>query len=341
LFYSARLTPDVAYAANPGTSTNPIGFAVFDSTPFQNHTGWIDVGGTSAGAPQWSAIVTLADQQRGSSLDTNQVQSTLYKTLSTSTYTKIFHDITTGSNGFSARPGYDLATGLGTPIVSTLVPLLAGTTIPAGLPTVRGSGTAGAPSFISFGFFAATAPGGGLFNSGGSLTIGGSSGDVSVHSGAPVAATSPASTALLSAAIIVPSSTPPSSVSTTANNFLASLSTTVQGSLSAPVSTSSTLAVSTNVAAAPSDMIFGASGWNGSALSLPLSSLGLPGQAIDQLVADLSDDTTEDGNDSSSVVASSTGGDGGGADLFILESVPAALREGQVSDGSDAGGGGE
>ena len=33
-----------------------------------------------------------------------------------------FHDITTGSNGFSATTGYDLVTGLGTPVANLLVP---------------------------------------------------------------------------------------------------------------------------------------------------------------------------------------------------------------------------
>jgi hypothetical protein len=333
LLYSARLTPDVAYAANSGTSTNPIGFAVLDGTPLQNHTGWIDVGGTSTGAPQWSAIVASADQQRGSSLDTNQVQATLYNTLGTSTYAKIFHDITIGSNGFSAGPGYDLATGLGTPIASALVPLLAGTTIPAGLPTVRGSGTAGSPSFISFGSFAAKAPGGGLFSSSGSVTITGSGGEVSVHSGGP------AGTPSLSAALAAPRTTPPASASTTVINFFAFFNTTVQGSPSAQASISSTLAVSTNVAAAPSNTVFGASGWNGSPLSWRLSSLGFSTQAIDQLAADLSEGFPEKGNDSFSEDSISTDGYASGMDLFILEGAPVLLREGQVNDGGDAGGG--
>jgi subtilase family serine protease len=336
-FFSARLTPDVAYAADPGTAANPIGFAVFDSTPILNHTGWIDVGGTSAGAPQWSAIVAVADQQRGSSLDTNQVQTTLYNTLGTSTFGKVFHDITTGSNGFAAGPGYDLATGLGTPIVSALVPLLAGTSVPAGLPAVQGSGTAGSPFSNSFGFFAATAPGGGMFNSGGSLTITGNNGDVSAQGGAAAAATSTSGTPSLPAALAVPIST---SVATTTNNFLATLNTLVQGSPTAPVAASTPLAAPTN-AAAPSDTVFGASGWKGSALSSPLSSLGLSEQAINQPADDLSGHFPENGNDPWSEDASRTDGDTGGVELFTLEGSPAAIRDGQVSDGGDAGGSGD
>src|SRR5262249_16743086 len=40
----------------------------------------------------------------------------------------VYHDITSGSNrGFSAAPGYDFVTGLGTPFVNFLVPALVGT----------------------------------------------------------------------------------------------------------------------------------------------------------------------------------------------------------------------
>ena len=35
-----------------------------------------------------------------------------------------FNDITSGSNGNPAGPGYDMATGLGTPIANLLVPAL-------------------------------------------------------------------------------------------------------------------------------------------------------------------------------------------------------------------------
>jgi hypothetical protein len=35
-----------------------------------------------------------------------------------------FHDVTTSSNGYSAQKGYDLATGIGTPVTSSLIPYL-------------------------------------------------------------------------------------------------------------------------------------------------------------------------------------------------------------------------
>ena len=35
-------------------------------------------------------------------------------------FSSAFHDVTIGSNGYLAGPGYDLATGLGTPIAYVL-----------------------------------------------------------------------------------------------------------------------------------------------------------------------------------------------------------------------------
>ena len=56
----ARGVPDVAYDADPNS-----GVAVYSSVPDgSGSTGWMVVGGTSAGAPQWSALVVLADQER-------------------------------------------------------------------------------------------------------------------------------------------------------------------------------------------------------------------------------------------------------------------------------------
>ena len=47
-----RGTPDVAYNANPGT-----GYAIYDSMGISGASGWFQVGGTSAAAPQWAALV--------------------------------------------------------------------------------------------------------------------------------------------------------------------------------------------------------------------------------------------------------------------------------------------
>ena len=51
-----------------------------------------------------------------------------------------FHDITTGNNGFSARSGYDLVTGLGSPKTNLLIPFLVSGTITSPPPPPPSSG---------------------------------------------------------------------------------------------------------------------------------------------------------------------------------------------------------
>jgi subtilase family serine protease len=78
------------------------------------------------GAPAWAGIFADADTLRSSeglgTLDGySQTLPALYSVSSND-----FNDITTGSNGtYSAGPGYDLVTGLGSPIGNLLVPDLA------------------------------------------------------------------------------------------------------------------------------------------------------------------------------------------------------------------------
>lgn len=103
-----RTTPDVAYNANPNT-----GVYVYDSVPDSSgDTGWFAYGGTSAGAPQWAALIALADQGRaeaGRGALTN-AGSILYGLSAND-----FHDIAGGGNGFRAAAGYDMVTGRGSP----------------------------------------------------------------------------------------------------------------------------------------------------------------------------------------------------------------------------------
>jgi hypothetical protein len=110
-----RTSPDVAYDADPNT-----GFPVYDSYG-QTGGNWIQVGGTSAGAPQWSALVAIADQGRTLAgqgpLDSSaETLGKLYSMPGAN-----FHDILVGNNGFPAGPGYDLVTGLGSPIADRVV----------------------------------------------------------------------------------------------------------------------------------------------------------------------------------------------------------------------------
>jgi subtilase family serine protease len=127
----ARSTPDVAYNADINT-----GFYVYNTAGLlAGDTGWWAVGGTSAGTPQWAALVAIADQ--GRALDglgsLANAQALIYSLPATA-----FHDITTGSNGSSAGVGYDLVTGRGSPFADRAV---AGLVNPGSNPTPSKSGT--------------------------------------------------------------------------------------------------------------------------------------------------------------------------------------------------------
>jgi kumamolisin len=69
------------------------------------------IGGTSAAAPLWSALIALINQKRNAPI--GFLQPAIYGLPSSA---DAFHDITSGSNGaFSAGPGWDAVTGLGSP----------------------------------------------------------------------------------------------------------------------------------------------------------------------------------------------------------------------------------
>ena len=122
-----RTVPDVSYNA-----------AVFQGVIVAFGGSFYRFGGTSAGSPQWAGIVAIADQLEHGRV--GQINQGLYQTRGSKL---LFHDVTTGNNsipdltpyqgdaygtpiqGYSAGPGYDLVTGLGTPIAATLVPYLA------------------------------------------------------------------------------------------------------------------------------------------------------------------------------------------------------------------------
>jgi hypothetical protein len=120
-----RSTPDVAAVGNPST-----GVSVYNTVPGTGQTGWFQVGGTSAGAPIWAGIIAAADQAHGSPLSSTQTLNLLYsQAAKPSTYAATFHDITVGSNyAGSASKGYDVVTGLGTPIASGIVASAAAST---------------------------------------------------------------------------------------------------------------------------------------------------------------------------------------------------------------------
>ena len=87
-----------------------------------------EYGGTSFAAPMWAGYLALVNQQAvaNGSKTVGFINPTLYTIGGGSSYDTDFHDITSGSNGYSATTGYDLATGWGSPNGSALITALAG-----------------------------------------------------------------------------------------------------------------------------------------------------------------------------------------------------------------------
>lgn len=146
-----RAAPDVAFDADPRT-----GVPIYDSYSFGTATPWVQIGGTSVGAPAWASIIAIANQGRaqtglGTLFGASQTLPMLYQLHQTNP--SDFHDVTTGNNGYAAGAGYDLVTGLGSPVVNALVSGLSGaiplSTTPSTTPTqlafqqMPATGTAG------------------------------------------------------------------------------------------------------------------------------------------------------------------------------------------------------
>jgi subtilase family serine protease len=98
---------------------------------------WHIFGGTSASCAEWAGLVALADQLAGHRL--GQLNQALYQIGPDATSLDVFHDITAGNNafigpnakgrmvsipGFRAAPGWDPASGWGSPVAANLVPAL-------------------------------------------------------------------------------------------------------------------------------------------------------------------------------------------------------------------------
>jgi hypothetical protein len=126
-----REVPDISADADEFTgyseyctgNPNPPDFSIcgtITATP----PGWFEIGGTSLSSPVWSGI--FADRnsfQGGRSGNANPILYNLYR-LNPHGY---FNDISgigqsTNNNGlFPTTPGYDLATGIGTPKMSAII----------------------------------------------------------------------------------------------------------------------------------------------------------------------------------------------------------------------------
>ncbi|HUE27552.1 MAG TPA: protease pro-enzyme activation domain-containing protein, partial [Solirubrobacteraceae bacterium] len=122
-----REVPDVSADADPGT-----GYMIYwngsNTAGALQPSGWQAIGGTSAAAPLWAALLADVDSSsecRGSSI--GFANPALYHAASRA-YASYFNDVTSGNNDFTgtngglypAGTGYDMATGLGTPNATAL-----------------------------------------------------------------------------------------------------------------------------------------------------------------------------------------------------------------------------
>jgi subtilase family serine protease len=109
-----RSTPDVSFNADPAS-----GVWVYDTDG--TCIGFCTVGGTSVGSPAVAGIINASNNRLGQASLMNPWYDTLennllYSQLNDFTAYKVnFYDVTTGSNGHSAGPGYDQCTGIGSP----------------------------------------------------------------------------------------------------------------------------------------------------------------------------------------------------------------------------------
>src|ERR1039458_7847193 len=112
---SGRGVPDVAGNADPAT-----GYQVLVDGQR------MVIGGTSAVAPLWAALVGRLAQAKGGSF--GMLQPLLYAGVTAGTAAPGFRDVTSGNNGaYAAGPGWDACTGLGVPDGTTLLTRLSGT----------------------------------------------------------------------------------------------------------------------------------------------------------------------------------------------------------------------
>jgi hypothetical protein len=89
---TARTTPDISY--NAAVNGGVLAYYSALGSPT-----WVVFAGTSAGSPQWAAIIALADQAAGRPL--GFINPALYAIAEGPSYANDFHDITVGNNQLS------------------------------------------------------------------------------------------------------------------------------------------------------------------------------------------------------------------------------------------------
>jgi subtilase family serine protease len=141
-----RTVADVAFNADPAT-----GQYVAVVTPGSTAVSWLSVGGTSLSTPQWAGLIAVANASRAQLAKPalGAPHAVLYGQIAAvpGNYASVFADVTKGSDGVcatcTAKVGYDPLSGLGTPNVTSLLSVLAGTTTVAAAPVVTPASISG------------------------------------------------------------------------------------------------------------------------------------------------------------------------------------------------------
>jgi Putative Ig domain len=143
---NCREVPDVSADAAPAT-----GYVIYwngtgAAGPGQPQ-GWQVVGGTSGAAPAWAALIALANASSACHGTRVGFANPALYNAAASNYAANFNDTTSGNNDmtgsnlgqFAAGPGYDMATGLGTPNGAALTGALCADSISLGNPGAQRS----------------------------------------------------------------------------------------------------------------------------------------------------------------------------------------------------------
>ncbi len=161
---TTRADPDVSAVSEPGVDIVQGGTAGAAA-------------GTSVATPIWAGIAAVADDVHGAPL--GFLDPSLYAILDSARYTDDFHEITSGSNGYAAGPGWNPVTGIGSPIAGALIADLAGTPVARSTLAVSLNATVTyGPAPLSVTFFANATGGTGTYPITGVYFGDGTSGDV-------------------------------------------------------------------------------------------------------------------------------------------------------------------
>ncbi len=111
---SYRNVPDVSFDANPASGV----FVIINGSNGSYY--YYQIGGTSLSAPLWAGTAALINQKINGRV--GLMNKLIYQLANSTDYSRDFHDVTFGNNShYNATKGYDLTTGVGSPIAYNFV----------------------------------------------------------------------------------------------------------------------------------------------------------------------------------------------------------------------------